>query len=136
MADLPMVPDAELEYDSDLVFTKNGEPFTGTAFEGSPTLGRSEVAYCEGRQEGTARDWYPSGGLKSEATYRSNVQHGRAAEYDEAGRLVRDAWYEYGILARSATYDENANVIEAFNLDMDGTTGRRLSRMRRGHGWA
>ncbi|MEV6414219.1 hypothetical protein [Kribbella sp. NPDC051718] len=91
------VRDSELEFDSDLVFTLDGEAFTGIAYEESAELGRSEIAYRDGLQEGLARDWYPSGVPKGESRYVQNVLHGTSREFDEQGRLVVEERYEYGV---------------------------------------
>lgn len=56
-----VVPDSDLDFDSDLVFTLNGAAFTGIAYEESAELWRSEITYRDGIQEGAAREWSPPG---------------------------------------------------------------------------
>ena len=68
MTEFPRIPDSELDFDSDLVVTLEGVPFSGIAFEAHPEGGVSEVTYRKGRQEGPARDLYPSGAVRAEST--------------------------------------------------------------------
>ncbi|WP_406642520.1 toxin-antitoxin system YwqK family antitoxin [Amycolatopsis sp. WGS_07] len=134
MDELPIVPDAELEFDSDLIFTYQGRPFSGVAYEESQTLGRSEVSYCEGVQEGLARDWYPSGILKAETRFARNDRHGRYSEYDESGNLVEEGLCEYGILVRRTRFDSDGNAVSSFAIDHTTDLGGMLDRLRREDG--
>jgi antitoxin component YwqK of YwqJK toxin-antitoxin module len=130
-----IVRDSELDYDSDLVCTLDGEAFTGTAFDESPDLGRSEVSYRQGIQEGPARDWYPSGVLKGESHYIQGVLHGTRKEFDEGGHLVAEARYEYGICVLARRFSSDGTVIASEELDPNGDTARRLDRLRSEHRW-
>jgi antitoxin component YwqK of YwqJK toxin-antitoxin module len=136
MTNLPVVPDSALDYDSDLVCTLDEEPFTGIAFEESAELGRSEITYRQGLQDGPAVDWYPSGRLRGESFYVVNVLHGQTKEYDEEGRLTVRASYEYGILVRLGRYDSSGAVVEAQEIDPSSESARLLDRLRSEHGWA
>jgi hypothetical protein len=81
------VDHADLDYDGELIFTYEGQPFSGVAYEDVPGKWYSEVTYRAGMQEGPARDWYPSGSLKGESYHHENALHGISREFDETGRL-------------------------------------------------
>ncbi|MCB7135693.1 toxin-antitoxin system YwqK family antitoxin [Cellulosimicrobium marinum] len=130
-----LVPDAELDFDSNLVFTLDGALFTGTAFEETPDLGRSEVVYRDGIQEGPARDWYPSGVLKGESHYVQGVLHGTEREFREVGTLAEESRYEYGIRVLRKTFAADGAVISTQELDENSAEAALLCRMRREHGW-
>lgn len=130
-----VVPDSDLDYDSDLVCTLDGAAFTGIAYEESPSLGRSEITYRDGVQEGLARDWYPTGTLKGESDYVEGVLHGASKEYDPAGRLAVESRYEYGTMVWLRRFDPEGALVELQELDFDSEGGQRLQRLRIEHGW-
>jgi hypothetical protein len=136
MTSLPRVPDSELDFDSDLVFTRAGEPFTGVAFEGNPDGGRSEITYRDGIQEGMATDWYPSGQLKEESSYVQNVLHGHARAFDADGRLIAESIYEYGILVSTARVDLSDDLTFVEEIDPDSLNARLLDRYRKEKNWS
>lgn len=123
------VPDVELEYDEDLVYYYEGEPFTGVAFSDDST-GRSEVQLVNGLQDGPARDWCENGALKVEENYRENVKHGQVKEYFPDGRLKVDAVYEYGVLMWSTEYDNEGNVIASHEVQPGSTEHQLYLRMK------
>lgn len=131
----PVVPDSELDYDSDLVCTLDGVPFTGTAFEESPALGRSEITYRDGIQEGPARDWYPSGVLKGESQFVQGELHGTATEFGLDGVLAEESRYEYGIRVRRRTFAPDGSVITTEEIDPTSNEADLLERLRRERGW-
>lgn len=135
MSQLKVVRDSALDYGSDLVFTLEGEPFTGIAFEESAALGRSEVSYRRGVQDGPARDWYPSGVLKGESHFVDGVLHGASTEFDEVGRLVAEAHHEYGICTVARRFGPNGSLIATEELDPASEAVRLLGRLRSEHGW-
>jgi len=130
-----VVRDSELDYDSDLVCTLDGKAFTGIAYEESPVLGRSEVSYREGVQEGLARDWYPSGVLKGQSAYVQGVLHGISREFDEDGHLMIEVRYEYGIRVMARRFGSDGSVVATEELDPNDEAARQLDRLRVTHGW-
>lgn len=128
------VPDALLDYDAELIYTYNGQRFTGVGYEEEPERGLSEISYVDGVQEGPSRDWYPSGQLKGETIYKDNVRHGHNREFREDGTLSLEEIYEHGVLVRSATFDENGNMVERFELSRDSPNFARLQRLRKQFG--
>lgn len=131
---MPRVPDDQLDYNEDLIYFYLGERFTGIGFDDVPGFGLSEISYRDGMQEGPARDWYPSGQLKSEAIYRRNLLHGRSREFREDGSLASEEIHEFGIHIRSATYDERGTESVTFTLSEDSPNYGILQRLRREFG--
>jgi hypothetical protein len=129
------VPDSELDFNEDLIYRWRGRLFTGVGFEESPDGALSEVSYECGVQQGPARDWYPSGGLKGESHFHDNVQHGVTREYSQDGSLLIESFYEYGILVekreRASTGEMSTTYVAAPDGEMYGT----LERYRRERGW-
>lgn len=130
-----LIRDSELDYDSELVCTLDGLPFTGIAYEDSVELGRSEVAYRNGVQEGPARDWYPDGTLKGESHYVEGTLHGPSREYDVSGRLGSESHFEYGIRVTLRRYVADGKVAESEQLDPHGDEARLLERLRAERRW-
>jgi antitoxin component YwqK of YwqJK toxin-antitoxin module len=135
MSELPMMRDENLDIDSELVATADGRPFTGIGYEESSVLGRSEVEYRNGVQEGIARDWYPSGVLKGESEYFQNTLHGVTRECDSSGRRVSETHYEYGIVVRRERFDSSGVVIEVHELDPNSGEAALLRQHRATHDW-
>ncbi|BDZ53054.1 hypothetical protein DSM26151_15330 [Agromyces marinus] len=131
----PLVPDSDLDFDADLVCTLDGLPFTGTAFEESPVLGRSEITYRDGVQEGVARDWYPSGTLKGESEFVQGALHGVVREFRPDGMLAEESRYEYGIRILRRTFAADGSAVTTEKLDEGGDEADLLQRLRRELGW-
>lgn len=129
------MPDKALDFDSDLTFALNGAPFTGIAYEESPSLGLSEIEYRDGVQEGVARDWWPSGVLKGESEHVRNTLHGASRGYDDSGRLRVVANYEYGVLVRKESFGSDGSLIGVEQLDPDSGAATLLSRYRALYEW-
>lgn len=131
-----MVSDSDLEFDSDLIFRYRGELFTGVSYEQRPNLGRSEIAYRNGMQEGYARDWYPSNMLKSESFYMQGTLHGTSREFDPDGRLLTEIEYEYGIVVVAREYDSDGRVVAVEEIDPSDYNFGLLERFRSQYRWS
>jgi antitoxin component YwqK of YwqJK toxin-antitoxin module len=125
------VPDHEIEFDSELVYRWKGAKFTGIAYERSEDGVVSEVRFLDGVQEGTSRDISATGSVLAEANYRNNALHGWSRDYGEDGAVAREAYFEYGILVRSAEYDDSGDAVASFEIDPTGNTYALLQRLRR-----
>lgn len=130
-----VVPDSELEYDSDLIFTHEGEIFTGVGFEETPETGRQEISYRDGMQDGWTREWYPSKVLRDEAHYIQGVSHGLTREFDPAGNLIKETSHEYGIRILTREFDSSGQVIAIEELDPHDGAARYLERLRIERNW-
>lgn len=95
-----------------------GAPYTGEVVE---TIANGNVVssthFVDGRQDGTARIWFPDGTLRNEwtlvnghavGTSRSWHANGALAEeevYDDTGRMVAHRrWAEDGAVLKDVTY--------------------------------
>jgi antitoxin component YwqK of YwqJK toxin-antitoxin module len=124
------VRDELLDYDEELNYTYEGKPFTGVGYDEVPGFGISEISYSGGFQEGSARDWYPSGKLKSETFYKANMRHGSNREFREDGNVVLEEQYEYGVLVRSVRRGDGGKVVADFEIS-EGSPGWDELRSRR-----
>lgn len=125
----------ELDYASELFYTYKGMPFTGVTYEDEPGKWLSEVSYRDGLQDGVARDWYPSGGLKGESWYKENTLHGRSRDYSEDQVVISEKIYEYGILVRRAAWDDAGRQIDSWAIDAGGSVFGLLRRYRAEKQW-
>lgn len=134
MSEVQRVPEDDLEFDSDQVFTHDAEPFTGIAYDES-AVGRSEVSYRDGLQDGPSRDWFPSGALRSEMMYVRGARHGVSRAYDEHGHLSSETWFEYDICTLRKRYGKDGTLDGVDEIDMSAATGHLLARYRAEYGW-
>jgi hypothetical protein len=88
-------PDADLDFDADLVYRWRGELFTGVGYEERPV--RSEITYLDGQQTGPARDFYASGQQSAESLYFHGVLHGWSRNFAEDGTCLAEVLYEFGM---------------------------------------
>ena len=82
-------------------------PFTGTAYELSPTgqlIG--EACFVSGVQEGPTKDFFPNGQLASEDRYQHGSKHGECWRWYASGQPRERAVYEYSILLEAEEWDE------------------------------
>ncbi len=128
------VPDDQLDYDENLIFMYQGERFTGVGYEDVPGRGLEEISYVDGLQEGPAREWYPSGQLRRDTSFRANALHGHDREYREDGTLVSETVYEYGVRVRSRTFAQDGSVVKSFDLSEESSDFQRLQRRRAKYG--
>jgi antitoxin component YwqK of YwqJK toxin-antitoxin module len=110
------VPDEELDYDEDLVYLYAGKRFTGIGFDEAPGVGRSEISYVDGWQEGAARDWYPSGKIKAEYMYHKSSRNGLSREFREDGTLISEEQYVASLLVHAVYFDGDGVATEEFDL--------------------
>jgi antitoxin component YwqK of YwqJK toxin-antitoxin module len=120
MTETPRVPFDDLTMAEDQLMTWRDRPFTGVAIEaypdGSP---RSESAYREGLVEGLSRLWYPSGQIKEEASYWRGARHGITREWTERGQLRAKRTYEFGILVREQTWNDDGTQVTDWHIAPD-----------------
>lgn len=131
---LPRVKDDQLDFDENLIYYLDGRRFTGIGYEEVPGKEISEIKYVNGVQDGPAREWYPSGQLKSESIYRDNVLHGHDRKFREDGSLASEKHYEHGVLVRSVEWDENGHPVSSFEISEDSPSYDILRRIRRSTG--
>jgi hypothetical protein len=126
------VPDAELEYDSELVYRHHGIRFTGVGYEQTPAM-RSEITYVDGLQHGPARDWSADGRLVGESYYFENTLHGWQRAYGDNGEPLTEELFLYGILVRRI--DHRADGVREWNLPDNDEHQLLLARFRSERDW-
>jgi antitoxin component YwqK of YwqJK toxin-antitoxin module len=129
------VPYDDLDYDGDLVYTYQGHPYTGIAFEDVPGKWYTELSFEDGLQTGWGREWLPSGTLKSESEYRYNVLHGESREFDEDGHLRSRSQYEYGILVSKEDIDPEGQIRYEWKIGKNDSLYQMLIDYRSSAGW-
>lgn len=129
------VPFDELDYDGELSYTYQGHPYTGVSFEDVPGRWYTEIDLEDGMQTGWAREWLPSGALKSEAEYRYNVLHGESRKFDDEGHLRSRGQYEFGILVRQEDIDPEGKVVHEWEIGSDDSLYQLLIKYRSSKGW-
>jgi antitoxin component YwqK of YwqJK toxin-antitoxin module len=125
----------ELELDGHQVLQKDGAPFTGTAFETSPS-GHvvCEVSFVSGLQEGAAKEFFPSGRVELEENYLNGAKLGVCSKWYEDGRKRAREVFEYSILVESEEWDEQGNRIGQYRIPPESPQFRTLERLRAAYG--
>lgn len=126
--------DQLVESDTGALLRADLTPFTGVAFE-LATTGElvCEVQYVRGVREGVAREYFPSGKLESQDTYRNGSKHGESWRWDTSGRKRMRAVYEYSILVESEEWDAGGNRARVYHLDTSSPQFRTLELMRKAY---
>lgn len=69
-------------------------------------------------KQGEWKEFYPSGGIKSEKTFKDDLMHGYYKEYDSRGKLVLTMLYENGSIVKSRVEDEpDIEIINKYDQD-------------------
>jgi antitoxin component YwqK of YwqJK toxin-antitoxin module len=69
-----------------------------------------------GLKQGTWKDFYPGGGIRSEKTYKDNMLHGYYKEYDFKGSLVLSMLYDNGSMVKSRIEEErDIEIVNKYN---------------------
>lgn len=92
------INDELLDMNEEQTVFYEGKPFTGIAYEMEGDKLVCEIPYCEGIQEGVAKEYHANGNISGEHNYKRAVLHGKSKEWHEDGKLKSEADYEYSIL--------------------------------------
>lgn len=77
-----------------------------------------EVIKTEGEiPDGIVKEYYSSGQLLGEYTYKNNKEHGLTKTYHHTGSLKSEALLEDGLLKTLKVYSENGHLIQKFEYD-------------------
>ena len=123
-----------MDYNGELSYSYQGHPYTGVAFEDVPGKWYTEINFEDGWQAGWAREWLPSGVLKSEAEYRYNILHGETRKF-EKGHLRSREKYEFGILVKREDVDPQGRVVCEWEISADDSLYQLLVKYRSSRGW-
>ncbi|MFD5494276.1 toxin-antitoxin system YwqK family antitoxin [Streptomyces sp. NPDC001812] len=108
------IDDPEVDMDDAQRLLYRGEPFTGEVTEHLGGKLVSLDSYADGVQNGSSREWYKDGTLRSEGTVREGLPRGEFRE-----------WHSNGTLASRKNFDEDGLTIrEEYEWDEDGRPTR------------
>ena len=69
-----------------------------------------------GMKQGTWKEFYPRGNIKSEATYKDDMLNGYYKEYDQYGKLTLTMLYDNGAIVKSNVEDEpDIEIVNKYN---------------------
>lgn len=108
----------ELDYDHEKNLNLfNGKPFSGIAFENNLDGTVNEVMMVNGIENGICKEWYASGNIKSEGHLYNNIAHGIWWTWNKEGSLTKERIFEFGILVKEKIWDEQGELLSAFEID-------------------
>jgi uncharacterized protein len=89
-------------------YNKEGNIITLLEYNNDFLVSRERVNSkdAKGLKQGVWKEFYPSGGLKTEMTYKDDLLNGYYKEYDSRGRLGITMLYENGAIVKSKVEDE------------------------------
>lgn len=102
-------------------FDQNGEIITLLEYNNDFLISRERINRRDeqGLRQGTWKEFYPSGAIKSERTYKNDQLHGYYKEYDEKGNLILTMLYENGAIVNSRVED-NSEIEVVNRYDQSG----------------
>jgi len=102
-------------------FDQNGEIITLLEYNNDFLISRERINRRDeqGLRQGTWKEFYPSGAIKSERTYKNDQLHGYYKEYDEKGNLILTMLYENGAIVNSRVED-NSEIEVVNRYDQTG----------------
>jgi len=104
------VPRAEVSYEPDARYHHAGAWFTGWAVSSRQGV-TEEQEFRNGFRWGSARVHNAAGTLIMESNFRMDLLHGAQREWDDAGGLLLEAWYEHGVLLEEKQWDGSGGLI-------------------------
>jgi uncharacterized protein len=89
-------------------FDKEGNLLTLMEYSNDFLVSREKINRTDskGLKQGDWKEFYPSGGIKSEKSYKDDQLHGYYKEYDMKGNLVLTMLYENGAIVKSNVQDQ------------------------------
>ena len=109
-----------LDFNDDLQYFYDGEPFTGETVETAPT---GEVialtTFRDGIEHGPQRGWYRDGSKKSEVTAVNGLAVGTARE-----------WHPNGQLAEESEFNDRGEMVRVQRWHEDGSPAPVQQRAR------
>jgi uncharacterized protein len=89
-------------------YDKEGNIVTLLEYNNDFLVSRDKINSLDnkGLKQGTWKEFYPNGSLKSEKTFKDDQMHGYYKEYDNRGRLTLTMLYDNGRIVKSNVEDE------------------------------
>jgi antitoxin component YwqK of YwqJK toxin-antitoxin module len=101
-------------------YNKDGNIITLLEYNNDFLVSRERIngKDTKGLKQGDWKEFYPSGGLKIEMTYKNDLLNGYYKEYDNRGRLVVTMLYENGAIVKSKVEDEqDIEIVNKYDTD-------------------
>lgn len=101
-------------------YDRNGNLITLYEYNNDFLINRERINRTDtkGLKQGVWKDFYPSGSIKSEISYKDDMYHGYYKEYDERGRLTITMLYDNGAIVRSRVEDEpDIEIVNRYDND-------------------
>lgn len=101
-------------------FDKEGNIITLLEYNNDFLVTREKINRkdSKGLKQGDWKEFFSSGGIKSESSYKDDLLNGYFKEYDNRGRLILTMLYEKGAVVKSNVEDEDDIEIEnRYNSD-------------------
>jgi uncharacterized protein len=89
-------------------FDENGNIITLLEYSNDFLVSREKINRTDNNRlkQGDWKEFYPSGGIKSEKTFKDDLLHGYYKEYDIKGNLILTMLYENGAIVKSNVEDQ------------------------------
>ncbi len=101
-------------------YDKNGQIITLYEYNNDFLISRERINRTDvkGLKQGGWKDFYPSGSIRTESTYKDDMLHGYYKEYDSRGRLTLTMLYDNGAIVKSRVEDEpDIEIVNRYNND-------------------
>jgi len=112
--------DTEFTEGGSLIYTWDGRPFTGVAFE----LNRdgnlvNETSYVDGIEDGVKKNWYANGQIKSISDIKWNRGHGNFTHWHENGEKKYEGVSELGHVLKKKEWTQSGELIDDYHIETD-----------------
>ena len=101
-------------------FDKDGNVISLMEYNGDYLVSREKINRkdSKGLKQGDWKDFYESGGIKTESTFKDDLLNGYYKQYDSRGRLVVTMLYENGAVVKSKVEDEeDIEIVNKYNTE-------------------
>ncbi|MCA8910243.1 MAG: hypothetical protein KDB82_00940 [Planctomycetes bacterium] len=129
-----MIENEALEYDDNHLWTLDGVPFSGFAFEIDEESGwRTETEYKNGLEDGTSLTFDTEGVLRERAEYYRGALHGSRRRWNGSGELVSETIAEYGYLVTRRRLGDDGTMQVVYSIQSNPSQLELLELARRRH---
>lgn len=127
------IDDIDIEYtrSGSPVYTWQGKPFTGIAYELN-SAGKliNETSYVDGIEDGSEKLWYPNGQSESVIEVKWNRPHGKFQHWYEDGKIKYEGICELGYVVKRKEWDNKGNLLNEYSIENEPEKYKELLRER------
>ena len=111
--------DVDVQIENDVeTFYLNNEKINGTIYCQYNSFCSFEVEVKDGVKNGVEKEYLNNEILTKTVHYKNGMEEGIGKEYDDAGKLKEEMYFEKGDLLWSKIYDENGKVTEHYESEV------------------